>query len=137
MIFDTEETITMTNKQIEDAEAMGILVDYKDVKQLADVKPAVTKLLKLQGERKQLEADVDILKKKESGIKDEIEASMMAAEVDSFACGNRRVTRVEQVRWKLDKAKLLKNGVTAAQIKKSEVKSAEYSYLKISEIVKE
>ena len=127
----------MTNKQIEDAEAMGILVDYKDVKQLADVKPAVTKLLKIQGERKQLEADVDILKKKESGVKDEIEASMMAAEVDSFACGNRRVTRVEQVRWKLDKARLLKAGVTAMQIKKAEVKSAEYSYLKISPIVRE
>lgn len=126
----------MTSRQIEDAEAMGILVDYKDIKQLRDVKPSLSRLLKLQGERKGLEADVDVLKKRESGIKDEIEAAMLAAEVDSFACGGRRVTRVEQVRHKLDKARLLKFGVSADVIKKSEVKTAEYSYLKISEIEK-
>lgn len=124
----------MTSKQIEDAEAIGVLVDYKDVKQLRDVKPAVTRLLKLQGERKELEADVAVVKKRESGIKDEIEAAMMAAEVDSFGCGSRRITRVEQVRYKLDKARLLKLGVAADVIRKAEVKTAEYSYLKISEI---
>ena len=126
----------MTNKQIREAEEMGVLVDYKDVKQLRDVKPSLSRLLKLQGERKGLEADVDVLKKRESGIKDEIEAAMLAAEVDSFACGGRRVTRVEQIRHKLDKARLLKFGVSADVIKKSEVKTAEYSYLKISEIEK-
>lgn len=124
----------MTNKQVAAAEEMGLLIDYKEIKQLRDVKPAVTRLLKMQGERKELEADLAVMKKRESGVKDEIEAAMMAADVESFRCGNRRVTRVEQTRTKLDKEKLLKLGVGVALIKKATVITSQYSYLKLSEI---
>ena len=124
----------MTNKQISDAEEMGVLVSYKEIKELKDVKPAVTRLLKMQGERKELEADLAVMKKRESGVKDEIEAAMMAADVESFRCGDRRVTRVEQVRTKLDKEKLLKLGVTVAELKKATVVTSQYSYLKLTEI---
>lgn len=128
----------MTRKEkettaVKDAEDLKVLPNYKSFKALEDVRPLVSRLVVLNGEKRALEAQVAQLNLKRKDIEADIGAAMVESDLHSVRVVNNRVTLVQGEKETVSKIRLLELGVEAKIIKKA-TKISSYSFIKVTEI---